>query len=220
MATVIGIDVGGGSKGFHGVALADGGFCEKYQSSDAAQMAYWCRGLNATTIAIDAPCRWSTNGRARIAERALMQSKIWCFSTPTKATAELHPGNYFGWMLAGQRLYAQLSPDYTLFNGEQSASIHNVIETFPHGIACALLGGITSARNKNRTRREILTALRINSADLPNIDFVDAALCALTANRFESGDTCSFGSTEDGFIVLPRSELQISKLEVTCGSQS
>lgn len=38
---------------------------------------------------------------------------------------------------------------------------------------------------------------------LANIDFVDAALCALTAERFLLGRTRSFGNVEEGFIVVP-----------------
>jgi hypothetical protein len=37
---------------------------------------------------------------------------------------------------------------------------------------------------------------------LANIDFVDAALCALTAERFLLGRTTSFGDQEEGFIVV------------------
>ncbi|GEM_PF-4127682 len=38
---------------------------------------------------------------------------------------------------------------------------------------------------------------------LANIDFVDAALCALTAERFLLGKTISFGDQAEGFIVVP-----------------
>ena len=38
---------------------------------------------------------------------------------------------------------------------------------------------------------------------LANIDFVDAALCALTAERFLLRRTISFGDKEEGFIVVP-----------------
>jgi hypothetical protein len=42
-----------------------------------------------------------------------------------------------------------------------------------------------------------------DDAPLPNIDFVDAALCALTAERFLLGRTASFGDQAEGFIAVP-----------------
>ena len=44
----------------------------------------------------------------------------------------------------------------------------------------------------------------IDLVPLTNIDWVDAALCALTAYRFASGAACSvYGEPESGLIVVP-----------------
>lgn len=55
--------------------------------------------MQAKDIGIDAPYRWSANGRARPAERQLISEGIWCFSSPTRQMAIDHPRNHFGWML-------------------------------------------------------------------------------------------------------------------------
>lgn len=85
---VVGIDVGGPKKGFHGVALRDGSSLSKCDALDARLLVRWCLELEASAIGIDAPCRWSTSGRARPAERELATKHIRCFATPTRHTAE------------------------------------------------------------------------------------------------------------------------------------
>src|SRR5262245_32182106 len=117
MNTLAGIDVGGTAKGFHGVALRNRTVEGTISSSDPLVMARWCVEMNASTVAVDAPCMWSTDGRARSSERLLMAREIWCFSTPQKHVAEQHPKNHFGWMRAGESLYAALAANYRLFNG-------------------------------------------------------------------------------------------------------
>ncbi|MGO9084094.1 MAG: hypothetical protein ACLQBK_02625 [Candidatus Sulfotelmatobacter sp.] len=48
-----------------------------------------------------------------------------------------------------------------------------------------------------------------NDSPLANIDFIDAALCAVTAEGFRAGHTKEFGGREEGFIVVP--ELDVSR---------
>ena len=63
MITSIGIDVGGSRKGFHAVALRGGAYAGQLASRDVEQLSHWCRAeMEATVIAIDAPCRWSADG--------------------------------------------------------------------------------------------------------------------------------------------------------------
>ena len=50
----------------------------------------------------------------------------------------------------------------------------------------------------------MLQKLRYNVHGLANIDFVDAALCAVTAERFLLEDTIPFGDDKEGLIVVPR----------------
>ena len=94
--TAIGIDVGGQRKGFHAVALTAGRYSSHCVSPQVSTVVEWCHNLNGTVIAVDAPCRWSRDGRARPAERELMAQGIWCFSTPTRRRALEHQKNYYG----------------------------------------------------------------------------------------------------------------------------
>jgi predicted nuclease with RNAse H fold len=92
--TVVGIDVGGVRKGFHAVALRDGVYAGQLATGDVQELAHWCRSVvGASVIAIDAPCRWSTGGRARPCERELMRQGICCFETfPHAITWHLRNG--------------------------------------------------------------------------------------------------------------------------------
>ena len=114
-ATVIGIDVGGSRKGFHAVALAAGAYAGQLATTEVQDLAHWCRvEIGARLIAIDAPCRWSADGRARPCERALNAAGIRCFSSPSRQAAISHPSNYYGWMLQGEALYRQLEVSHPL----------------------------------------------------------------------------------------------------------
>jgi len=203
---VIGIDVGGPNRGFHAVALKGGSYLDKRTTPVAHQLVSWCRELGAGVIAIDAPCRWSATGRARRAERDLMADGIWCFSTPSFEVANNHPTNYYGWMLQGAALYADLfSSDYSLFDETCSSARPVCFETFPHAIACALQGEVVLARDKRQVRRRLLQEKEIDTEPLTNIDWIDAALCALTAHHFLGGSVVTYGDVEEGFIVVPLS---------------
>ena len=92
--TVVGIDVGGVRKGFHAVALRDGVYAGQLATGDVQELAHWCRSVvGASVIAIDAPCRWSSDGRARPCERELMRQGIFCFeSFPHAITWHLRNG--------------------------------------------------------------------------------------------------------------------------------
>lgn len=197
----IGIDVGAAAKGFHAVALRDGGYLAKFAAPDPRAVAAWCRAMNARAIGIDAPCRWSTTGKARAAERQLAAAGIHAFATPTQETATTR--NFYRWMLAGAALYAQLEPHYPLFGGSNECSGPLCFETFPQAIACALAGEIVSARRKRIIRRELLRKAGIDTTPLTNLDLVDAALCALAATYVLAGNIKCYGDSADGFIVVP-----------------
>jgi hypothetical protein len=146
IATVVGIDVGGPRKGFHAVALTGGAYAAQLATSDAEALAHWCRSVvQASVIAIDAPCRWSRDGRARPCERELMQKGIWCFSSPTPEKAHTpHRSGYYDWMLRGEALYRALEASHPLvarlpINGP------GCFETFPHAITWHLRGGNAQA---------------------------------------------------------------------------
>ena len=201
---VVGIDVGGQRKGFHAVALEEGAYRYGMEGKDHAAIARWCRELGAKIIAVDAPCRWSSDGHERPAERELRSKKIGCFSTPTLAAAGAHPKNHFGWMLAGAELFRELETSHLLYRGVAvPPSTPICIETFPHAIACALAGQPISARRKGTVLRALLEKLGIDTAPLLNIDMVDAALCAWAAYAFSAGTFQSYGDAQSGYIVVP-----------------
>jgi len=199
--TVVGIDVGGSSKGFHAVALRDGVYLEKCAVLDPQSMARWCREVNAQVIGIDAPCRWSITGRARRAERELAAEGIYTFATPNRQTAENR--NFYRWMLNGAALYNLIERHYHLFDGRSAALGMVCFETFPQAVACALAGKIVSAKQKRVVRRALLQEARIDTTPLTNIDMIDAALCALAASHLLTGNIKTYGEATEGFIIVP-----------------
>ncbi|MBM5823562.1 MAG: DUF429 domain-containing protein [Cyanobacteria bacterium K_Offshore_surface_m2_011] len=204
LATV-GIDVGGPRKGFHAVALSGGAYAAQLATGDAEALAHWCRSVvRARVIAIDAPCRWSVDGRARPCERELRRQGIICFASPTRQAAASHPSGYYDWMLQGEALYRALEPSHPLATAlpiEGPACF----ETFPHAITWHRRGGNAQASRKRTQRRELLQQAGIDLAPLTSIDWIDAALCALTAHRATSGGACvAYGEPETGWIVVPQ----------------
>ena len=203
---VAGVDVGGRIKGFHAVALRDGNYMGKMSSPRASEVADWCRRIGARFIGVDAPCRWSSTGRARAAERELMAVKIWCLSTPSRETAEAQPKDYFRWMLNGADLFSALESTHALFAGNSGHTAPRLcFETFPHAIATALAGRPCSARQKRTERRRLLESIGVDTGELTNIDTIDAALCALTAHYFADNGCKKYGDANTGYIIVPRS---------------
>ena len=76
-------------------------------------------------------------------------------------------------------------------------------ETFPHAVVCALAGRVVAARPKRETRRNALRQRGYDVGSLTNVDFVDAGLCAITADAFVRGRVTLFGKQVEGFIVVP-----------------
>jgi predicted nuclease with RNAse H fold len=207
---VAGVDVGGPKKGFHGVALRDGQYWAKFTTHEAADMADWCKNaVRASVIGIDAPCRWSTTGRARPAERALAKDRISCFATPTLEAAQSNP--FYGWMKNGAELFRLVEIDFPLFEGEPVQNAKPIcFETFPHAAACALAGEAVPAKQKAKLRRELLVGAGVDVAALSNIDMVDAALCALAASYFLAKQYKKYGEPASGFIIVPDPKLESS----------
>lgn len=202
---VVGIDVGGRTKGFHAVALEGGRYRAKKSDTEIEAIVRWCREeMDAVVIAIDAPCAWSSTGRCRPSERALMEQRIWCFSTPTRETAENHPKKHFTWMLRGMELYEALAPTHPVRDPRAPGREHYCFETFPHAITCYLRGGTANARHKRPERRALLERYGISSPAISNIDTVDAALCAYTAHLASTGaPVVAFGEVATGLIIVP-----------------
>ncbi len=203
--TTVGIDVGGPRKGFHAVALTGGAYAAQLATRYAEALARWCRSVvQASVIAIDAPCRWSCDGRARPCERELRQQGIVCFASPTRQAAVAHPTGYYDWMLRGEALYRALEPSHPLATA-LPIDRPGCFETFPHAITWHLRSGQAQASQKRTQRRALLQQAGIDLAPLTSIDWIDAALCALTAHHAASGGPCvHYGEPETGWIVVPR----------------
>jgi predicted nuclease with RNAse H fold len=202
-AVCAGIDVGGPRKGFHAVALRGRRVVATFVAADSAALAAWVRAVGAVVVAVDAPGRWSRTGRARPAERELARRGFRCFATPTEAAARAHPKGWYDWMLAGAALYAALAPSHPL-HPERGPGGGTACETFPHAVAGVLSGGPAPAgADKADGRRRLLRALGVDVAVLPGPDFVDAALCALTAQALHRGKSSACGDEDEGLIVLP-----------------
>ena len=200
----VGIDVGGARKGFHAVALRDGALAGQLHSRDPGELAAWCRqSVEAGLIAIDAPSRWSPDGRMRPCERELLAEGIRCFASPTREQAIDHPSNYFGWMLRGEALYDALEPSHPRCRGLPLQG-PLCFETFPHAITWQLRGGGADAGRKREQRSELLREAGIALGTLTSIDWIDAALCALAAQRIAAGQPCRvYGEPISGLILVP-----------------
>jgi predicted nuclease with RNAse H fold len=196
---VVGIDVGGARKGFHAVALTAGAYAGQLASRDVQEFSNWCREtMRATVIAIDAPCRWSLDGRPRACERELMARGIRCFASPTRQKAHTpHRTGYFDWMLQGEKLYQALEQSYPLVRALPIAGQRCCFETFPHAITWHLRGGRAQAPQKRAQRWELLLQAGLDPAPFTSIDWIDAALCALAAHHAASGGECvAYGEPE------------------------
>jgi predicted nuclease with RNAse H fold len=204
---VVGIDVGAQKKGFHAVALIDGSFERPTRFTDPIEIVRWCRELEATTIAVDAPCGWSASGpsfSSRAAERNLKLGgkKIHCFATPDKDSAQAHKTGFYGWVMNGERLYDGLKGHFALYDGTRQ-NRPACLETFPHAVVCALRGDVVPAKPKRKNRLDALSGYK-NCRLLTSVDFIDAALCAAAAESFQLDSCYEFGNSSEGIIVVPK----------------
>lgn len=198
---LVGIDVGGQKKGFHAVALQGHRFVDKYSSADPGAVIDWCVKHRAQAVGIDAPCRWSKTGHARPAEKELAKAGIHAFATPILDAAIGRP--FYDWMFNGERLYQSAARQYHLFDGTHSTVRPVCFKTFPQAVACALAGKIVPAKQKSTNRRQLLDQQGIDASTFTNIDWVDAALCAVTATYLWQRRCHSYGDRDEGFIVVP-----------------
>lgn len=204
---VVGVDVGGRRKGFHAVAMDGTGFLARRQTSSVEQLAGWCRDeIGARLVAIDAPCRWRAGHGARAAERELLQQGIRCFLTPTRRAALAHPKDYYEWMLRGAELFRALEPTHPLCRETPSADAAGCFETFPHAITWHLRGGRAEAAKKRAQRLALLRRHGGYDASLVNMDWIDAALCAVVAAMAAAARPLKlYGEERTGYIIVPAS---------------
>jgi hypothetical protein len=187
--------VDGHRKGFHAVALRGGAFAGQLASREVQDLAHWCRSVvQARVIAIDAPSRWSTDGRARPCERELMQKGIWCFFSPTHRQAHTpHRTGTFDWMLQGEKIYQALEASHPLVCRLPIAG-PGCFETFPHAITWHLRGGEAKAAQKRTQRRKLLQHAGIDLAPLTcPAPFPTLSRWQKQTSAGDSGSTTSIG---------------------------
>lgn len=202
---VAGVDVGGSRKGFHAVLLEGQSVVDQLNTPDAQALANWC--LRAERIAIDAPCGWALPGeRSRLCERQLLAAGIHCFATPTREAALASRSNFYGWMLRGEALYQALQQRGVPIAREPEALQGRCcFESFPHGITMALSPQIeVRAALKLEQRTALLERFGLSLAGLNSIDWIDAAVCALFAQRLAEGSAVAvYGEADGGLLILP-----------------
>lgn len=98
---------------------------------------------------------------------------------------------------------SELAEHYSLFDGQLSEG-RSYVETLPHAVACVLASKVVAAKPKASIRRQLLREQGYDDGALRNVDFVDAGLCASTAQAFLDGRYAAVGDKQEGFMVLPR----------------
>lgn len=201
--TVVGIDVGGTKKGFHAVALR-GGNCIVHQAGDPQELLDFCRAHEAAAIAVDSPCGWRQGKARRSSERALSKERISSYATPHPSKAE---SDFYLWMHNGFRLYSHFrTAGIRLFEGIRRDGENYIFETFPHAVERAYCD-MATAKEKKTFRRLLLENSGVDVSCLTSVDFIDAALCALTARYFLTGKFKVYGDDPlEGLIVVPAVE--------------
>lgn len=208
---VAGIDIGGAKKGNHLVVLEGQSILCSINHPDSGCLVQQCHERDVSVIGIDSPCGWGLPNFGRAAEKALAKERIFCFSTPVRERAISHAAGFYNWMLNGEKVYQALANTHRLLNNPRYTTGKVCFETFPHAIACSMLGtDVASAKLKRKQRRQILENSGINTDSLKSIDAIDAALCALTAQYLVDGKTKAYGDVECGYIFVPRVESVMS----------
>jgi predicted nuclease with RNAse H fold len=194
-----GVDVGAEKKGFH-IVILEGTSAKCFHRETPDEVRSVC--APAGVVPIDAPRGWacpsiSPTGRSRQAERDLRaQRGIQSFYTPTRARALANEKKNYDWVFNGEKLWRA-------FRAHLRSRPMRLIETFPHGIACALRGQWLSAKDKRPNRSRLLQKLRYQLDQPASIDYLDATLCAHAAICFAQGKFEEFGNATEAWIVLP-----------------
>lgn len=200
--TTIGIDVGGIKKGFHAVANCNGQYFAQLHSRIPDEVAAWALAHQPSAIAIDSPSMFSLEGASRQAERDLVKHGMRCFYTPTRTLAA--KSHFYDWVFNGERLYQALGLPIFMGGPNQNPCL---IETFPHGIQISLCAHNQAASlegSKLSVRKNTLEVkANYDTSQLKSIDFIDAALCAVTADYFVKHQYIAYGCQTDGFIIMP-----------------
>lgn len=195
--TVVGIDVGGRKKGFHGCAI-DGNeiVAGPVRLRTVAAAVEWVTELTPSVVALDSPCEPAAPGdSSRADEREFMEAKpTICHIRGTPEQKKLR-GAYYAWILHGLDLYKELA----------AAGIpeKRLIEVFPTASWTEWIG------KRKKRRRAAWTSAGVERLGQSELDLTDIALktgkprlnqddrdaiaAALTARQYEEGKFQRFG---------------------------
>lgn len=207
-SVAIGIDVAEERKGLDVVVISrDRRIVVSKGKATVADVAALVTELRPDVVCIDSPSGWSSSGRSRAAERELRKLGITAFPTPPD------PGDhaFYRWMRVGFSLYAGLAGSHDLFTG--GILVGTAAEVFPEASAVLLAGRLRSAHDtKLQFRGRVLEEHGIETASLPTVDRIDAALGALTGLLALEGRRSIVGDPAEGVILLPVSPLPGARL--------
>jgi predicted nuclease with RNAse H fold len=184
--TVVGIDVGGRKKGFHGCALRGAEIVAGPERlADVAAAVEWTASHDPALVAIDSPRTCAPEGeRSRPDERELNREVCGIRWTPPRE--ELAGNPYYGWVEHGLELYAALA----------AAGIgpERAIEVFPTA-AWTRWAGLRAGRPRGEWSAAALK--RLGLAGVPrralSQDDRDAIAAALVARLHAEGRSDAYG---------------------------
>lgn len=172
--TVVGVDVGGPKKGFHGCVIDGERIVAGPQAlGDVAAAVGWVAWFGPTTIAIDSPCEGAPAGtKARPDETEFNQAGI-CHIRFTPPLDQLAGNPYYGWIEHGLALYAALA---ARLPGTE------LIETFPTA-AWTVWHGRRGKQARGAWSQDAFDALGLEGAPARRLsqDDRDAVAAALVA---------------------------------------
>lgn len=184
--TVVGIDVGGKKKGFHGCAIDGERIVAGPQAlGGIAAAVEWVAWFEPSTIAIDSPCEAAPAGhKARPDEKQFNQAGI-CRIRFTPALDQLAGNPYYEWIVHGLALYGALTARLPRTE---------LIETFPTA-AWTIWHGPRGRRPRGAWSQDALDSLGLEGAPARRLsqDDRDAIAAALTARQYEEKKTRRFG---------------------------
>jgi predicted nuclease with RNAse H fold len=183
--SVVGIDVGGRKKGFHGCAIEGGAVVAgPTRLRTVAEAVEWVAARAPTTVARESPREPAAAGESsRRDEREFLAAGI-CHIRWTPERRKLR-GPYYEWVLHGLELYAGL---------EQAVPAADLIEVFPTA-AWTMWSGPKGAASRGSWSGAALDSLGLAglSARRLDQDDRDAVAAALVAHLHERGETAAYG---------------------------
>ncbi|HEX4863208.1 MAG TPA: DUF429 domain-containing protein [Acidimicrobiales bacterium] len=196
----VGVDVAEARKGLDLVALdSSRQVVASHGGLAVDQVAALVLGeLRPDVVCVDSPSGWSRSGRSRRAERELARMRISAFATGPD------PGDhsFYRWMRVGFSVFDAVATRYPLFRGDDPRG--RAAEVYPNAAAVLLAGRAKEKQeSKLQFRRHVLLAKGVDSARLPGIDRIDAALAALTGLIALEGHWSCVGDPDEGVVLLP-----------------